>query len=259
MTKTKLNTLLATTAVLALAACGGSSTGSSVASYTALKVFSDGAGVGRGVDADGNQLLFISPDINQVVAEANRVTENDLANVQLSDFPVVEQLSTNANRRDGTFTFNGVTANVIAIEDLGGEAGIIYFEIPNTANLAMATGTKLGSLPSGNFLYAGTLVTGLRDIDPILENGSFQMTTNFDTGTFTFSGSTLSDTVNGSGFINTSSGQLSSNQITMNTSGENRSATMYGQFHGSSAQSVSGVFHSNESNPAYAGAFVGSR
>ena len=265
MTKTKMNTLLATTAVLALSACGGSGDGSATnptVSFTAVKAFSDVAGVARGVASDGSRSVVISPDIAEVVSSANSTTQQQIDGINASDFPIVQELSTNANLREGALSFDafpGVVMNVLAIEDLGSDSAVVLLSIPTYGNAVIASGTPLTNIPSGNFTYSGTLGTGFRSVNPQIEYGSFLLTANFNNGTFTFDGSSLSDELSGSGNVNLVNGDLSSNNITMITSGTNRTASMYGQFHGNGATGVSGVFHSNEASPVYSGAFVGSR
>ena len=262
MTKTKMNTLLATTAVLALAACGGSGDGTAAnptVSFTTAKQFADGGGVATGVRSDGARSVFISPDIAEVVQAANSTSQEDLTDINRSDFPIVQVLPSNANMRQGAMTVDGIVFNVTVFEDLGDNSQVALLEIPNSANAIISGGSPLGTIPTGGFTYSGTLGTGLRDIDPQIELGNFTMNTNFNNGTFSFNGSTLSDTLVGNGFIDVNNGSLSSNNLSLTTSGTSRTATMYGNFHGGSAQGVSGLFHSNEANPTHSGGFAGSR
>lgn len=252
----------------ALAACGGGSGSADsnggpsappTANYSALTAFADGGGVGRGVDEDGGQLVFIGPDITEAIAQLNDQSQDDLADIDIEDFPIVQVFDNDANLREGAISVEGFTFNVTIVEDAGGQAGIFLFEDPGFSNILMAGGTGVGSLPAGTFTYSGTLATGLRSANPQAEFGEFVLLADFNSGNFDFDGATLSDTVSGSGTIDSSSGTIASNNMEMNTSGVERSATMYGQFHGNQAESVSGVFHSNEPTPVYAGGFAGSR
>lgn len=254
--------MLATTAVLALAACGGGSSSVSnnpTANFTTIKQFSDGGGVATGVFSDGARSVLIAPGIVDVVAAANSTTQDDIDGIDFSDFPIVQQLGTNANIRQGAMTIEGIVVNNTIIEDLGGNSNIALQEIPNFGNQLIATGTSLGTIPSGSFVYNGTLGTGFRSLNPQIQFGSFSMSANFNAGTFNFNGSTLSDTLSGNGFINVTNGSLASGNLNLTTSGTQRTATMYGNFHGGTAQGVSGIFHSNEANPVFSGGFVGSR
>jgi hypothetical protein len=252
--------VLSLSAIALLTACGGGATSNNpVASYTTLQVFNDGAGVARGTGNDGSQALVITPDVTEVVAEANTVTGSDIAGLQVSDFAIVQSLGTNANLRSGALTTNGVTMNILAVEDLGGEAGIILAEIPNYASIVMVTGTQYGSAPSGTFTYSGTMGMGPRTTNATAELGSFTMSANFSNQTFTYNGTTTSNSVSGSGVLDTTNGRFATNSLAINTNNVSRTGTMYGQMHGSTAKSVSGVFNTNETSPFYTGAFVGSR
>jgi hypothetical protein len=259
----KLKASLAVSAVALLAACGGGSSGvsnSPTTTFTTVKVFSDKAGVARAVSSDGVQGYVIVPDVALTISTANSLTAQDLANVQVSDFPIVQVLSSNANLRQGAITIEGVVFNVTAIEDLGGEAAAFFMEIPGNLNALVVNGNQPTNIPTGIFRYQGSMGTGLRNVNNTLPQlGSFTIDANFSQSSFSITGSTLSDTLVGSGVINNSSGTINANNLFLTTSGTNRTATLYGQFHGANAGSVSGVFHSNEANPTYAGFVVGSK
>lgn len=270
MINTQISTILATTAVMVLTACGGTSIGGGgdssatssnqqLANYSTLKVFTDGAGVARGLGVDGSHALVITPDVTLVVKESNSVTESDLDRLEFSDFPIVQQLATNANVRVGAYTVDGITANVTAIEDLGGEAGLFLIDIPNYGNLIMAAGTNYRSSPLGVHSYNGTVGIGRRSINSNPELGAFTLSADFTNSNFSYNGSTTSNTISATGLVDIPNGRFTTNSMTLNTSGIQRTGTMYGQFHGTAAASVSGVFHTSEANPVFIGAFVGSR
>lgn len=252
-------------AVALLAACGGSSTSSSGSittppptnNFTTLRAFSDGAGVGRGVASDGTETVFIVPEISTAVAEANRTASNPVSDFQFSDFTVVQTLPT-AVVRQGTATVEGEVVNVTIVEDNSGEAGLVYLEIPGFADAVFATGSAFGTAPSGAFTYNGAHAIADRFVGGY-EIGDFTLTADFNNRTFTYSGATVSSTLNGSGTIDTVNGRFASNNLSSNVSGLTSTASIYGQLHGSSAQAVSGVFHTNESDPRFGGAFVGNR
>lgn len=256
----KFKFIAALAAVGTLAACGGSSTGSitsPTASFTTLRAFSDGAGVGRGVASDGTETVFIAPDIAAVVASANQSSGTPIENIQFSDFSVVQTLPT-AVVREGTVTIEGEVANVVIVEDNGGEAGLVYVVFPGVADAVFASGSALGTAPNGTFTYNGVQVISDRFFGGA-EDGTFTLTADFTNRTFTYNGSTLSSTLTGSGTIDTANGRFASSNLSSTVGSDIGTASMYGQLHGSSAQSVSGVFHTNEADPFYAGAFVGSR
>ena len=248
--------LLALPAVALLAACGGGGGGdvSASANFTTLRAFSDGAGVGRGVASDGTEAVFIAPDIAEVVAISNQDNPVDL---QFSDFAIVDTRPT-AVIRQGTVTVDGQVANVTIVEDNGGEAGLIYLEIPGYGDAVFATGSAFGAAPNGSFTYNGVHIIADRFFGD-QQDGTFSLTADFNSRTFTYNGSTISSSLSGSGSIDIVNGRFSSNALNSNVGGDTNTASMYGQLHGDSAQSVSGVFHTNESDPFNAGAFVGSR
>lgn len=268
MKNAKQTALLVVTAALALSACGGSGDGSAanpLVSYNTVKVFSDGAGVARGVGADGSRVEIIAPDIAEIVAASKNVTQQDVENIlstlDPNDFPIVQVLNTNANLRQGALTIDGIVMNVTIFEDLGGNSEAITLDVPNYGSALLTGGQPLGSVPTGSFVYSGTLGIAPRSFSqtPSVELGAFTLDANFNSGTFDFSGSTASNTMSGSGLINISNGQISANNIGMTTNGTNRTASMYGNFRGDTAQGVSGVFHTNEANPTHSGGFAGSR
>lgn len=263
MENTRISTMLATTAALALAACGGGSSAVSnnpTTTFNVERVFSDNAGVARAVSSNGVQGYVIMPDVGLLVQTSNEVSAEDLTSIQVSDFPIFQVLNSNAYLRQGAITVDGVVINVTAVEDLGGFAEAAFMEVPGYLNALIVAGTQPTNLPSGTFQYQGTMGTALRYVnDPQPQLGDFTLIANFSTATFNVNGSTLSDTLTGSGVINNLNGTINANNLFITTSGTLRSATMYGQFHGNAASSVSGVFHSNEADPFYAGFIVGSR
>lgn len=265
-------TLWALPAVGLLAACGGSSTSvTPTASFTTLNAFSDGAGVGRGVASDGTEAVFIAPAIAEVVATANKTADTPVDDIQFSDFAVVQTLPT-AVVREGTITLEGQVANVLIVEDNGGEAGVIYLEFPGLANAVFATGSAFGTAPNGEFTYNGVHIVGERGLGKRIDKGNFTLTADFNNKTFDYTGTTgismqsgngtittVNSSLKGSGTIDTANGRFTSSNLSSNVYGSTNTASMYGQLHGTSSESVSGVFHTNESDPTYAGAFVGSR
>lgn len=249
-------------AILAISACTGGSDGAGIgnlieggsanAQFTTLAAFSDGAGVAQGQAANGERAILIAPEIAQVVASAN----DPVTGIQFSSFPIVQTLPT-AKVRSGTVTLDGNVANITIVEDNGGEAGLIYVEFPGYANALAAVGNGVGVLPNGQFTYNGVHVVGSRFSNEY-EVGAFTLDADFTNRTFSYNGTTTSTSLTGSGIIDASNGTLRSNNMTSNVPGSTSGANLYGQMHGGAAQSVSGVFHTNESNPSYAGGFAGS-
>lgn len=243
-----------------LAACGGGGSSNTQVEISPERLFLDGAGVARGVAVDGSSVLIMIDDVAGFVdfIQTNGI-DNSTSGLAPSNFNVVQSLSTNANLRQGAINSGSIVGNVIIVEDLGGQAFNALIEIPGQEIMIFTRGSKFGSAPSGSFTYSGTFVTGLRSVTPEIEYGSFALTANFNNKTFSINASNAFDTLSGSGSVNTSNGELASNSLVMNTSGTSRTASLYGSLHGNNAESVSGMFHSNEASPVYAGTFVGSR
>lgn len=141
------------------------------------------------------------------------------------------------------------------MQDNTGEAGLVYVVLPGVADAVLATGSAFGTAPNGNFTYNGVHLIGDRFTGEI-ESGDFTLTADFNNKTFGYTGSTVGSSLTGSGIIDTANGRFSSSNST-STVGDSGTASMYGQLHGSSADAISGVFHTNEADPIYGGAFVG--
>jgi len=255
--------MLSMAAFFALSGClgGGGGSSSAVATVSVVSTFADGAGVSTGVanSEDGNlPVIIMAPEIVAVTNALNSDTDDDSDELDFDSLPIVQVLASGANCRQGTVTFDGQTVNAIAIDDRGDEAFLFGFE-SNGVAAAIAIGTPLTGTPVGTQTYTGTLTMGVRGALALQELGSFTMGANFSTNTFTFNGTTTSNSLNGSGVIDTGNGTFASNNLTAVTNGTNRTATMFGNLHGNAATSVSGLFHTNEATPTHAGGFVGSR
>lgn len=252
---------LAVNILFALGACGGGGGGSgSQPQVTAstVKLFTDGAGVGLATNASDNQkLLFLAPDIVDVVSVVNSATDvddsADFSNLTLSGTTATAKIYT------GTSVSGGVTANITGYEDNSGEAALLFLDIPTQANAVFATGNPLNGVPSGTYTYNGLHGFGRRAVGVNPEIGSFSMSANFSAGTFSYSGTTTSSTLTGSGAIDSSAGRFTSTTMSLNAPLGSYSASLHGLLHGTNAAAVSGVYHSNDTSPDYAGAFVGAR
>ena len=244
---------------LALAGCGGGGGGGNVNTVSAapLKVFSDDAGVVKATDSSDNQVLYyLGPDATDFAAGVE--SGGDAGDARFSDFPQTST-TTYAKLRSGTFSVGSTTANVTVFEDNAGDAGIFYFEIPSVANFVMTTGEPLGTLPTTQLSYKGTFLAARRGVFSSNEAGTFTMTADFPNDVLSINGSTTNFALAGSNVSIANDGSFASTSTTFTTGGNNSAATLYGSFHGTSGGSVSGVFHTNESNPTYAGAFAGAQ
>ena len=227
--------------------------------FTVVSMFSDSAGVFKGVDAaTGNTAVGISPDVVNVIESANESPSGGVTGIDPSSFALLSSNSL-GKIRQGTMAAGDLTANVTIYTNTSESASLILLGIPRIANVLMAKGTKLVGYPSGTYTYSGQHGAGRRVAGVTPELGSFSLNANFNSGAFTYTGSTTNTSLTGSGVIDKTSGKIAGNSFTMTTPYRTYSATMYGNFHGNSAADVSGVFHTNDTNPDYAGGFVGSR
>ena len=227
--------------------------------FNVVSRFSDSAGVFKGVDAaSGNTAVGISPDVVNVIKSANESSSGSVVGIDPSSFALLSSNSL-GKIRQGTMAAGDLTANVTIYSNTSESASLILLGVPGIANILMARGTKLVGYPSGTYTYSGQHGAGRRVVGATPELGSFSLNANFNSGVFTYSGSTTNTSLTGSGVIDKTSGQIAGNSLTMRTPSRTYSATMYGNLHGNNAADVSGVFHTNDTNPDYAGGFVGSR
>lgn len=244
--------------LLTLSGCGGGASTSTVPQFTTLSVFSDSAGVFRGVNnSTGQVAVGISPEVASIVEGANNSSDST-TNIDRSSFALV---SSNAygQIRQGALTSGGTTANVTIYETNSGNSGVVLMEFPSVANILMASGPALSGFPSGSFTYYGQHAAGRRVVNASPESGSFALAANFDTDTFGYYGSTANTVLSGSGVIDKSNGRLAGSNFSMVTPYGTYSATVHGNFHGTNAAEVTGIFHTNDTNPDFAGGFVGVR
>lgn len=236
-----------------LSACGGGGGGS--LSATALTVFNDGAGVGRVVNSNGSEFVYIAPNI---VADVNATNNSSsVTPVDVTQYPIVSQ-SNGYNLRQGTITADGQTANVIVAEKIGSGTASIAYIYNNYGDAIAAGGGSFSSPPSGFHYYNGMYVAGGR-YSSFAEIGSLSMTANFSNNTFYINGTSANSSLSGSGYIDPANGRISSANLTFSKSGSTYGATTMGNLTGNGATDVSGVFYTNDTNPDYSGAYAGSR
>ena len=256
-----LKKLMIIPAILTVAACGGGggggetsvTNGRSNPTPTVLKTFGDGAGIARAEITTNGQTVsanVMAGDINNYNTDPTGVIDPSSVNYsgsnQYGDFYA------------GTTTLNGITVDVVYYEDDAGETFIGYLE-GNGTNAALAGGYKVSNIPSGTYNYAGTNIIGFRD-GSYFEEGTFAMAVDFTNGTAGLTGSTNSSTISGQGIqVNTANGTFSSNNLTLSGNGLSSSASIYGNFHGSGATGVTGLYADNGNVPVVAGAIAGRR
>ena len=242
-----------------LAACGGATGGSSgggTISFNAIKIFSDNAGVARGVASSGGELVYIAPNIVADVAASN--ASGTSSSVDVTQYPIVSQ-SSGYNLRQGVMTDGSTSFNVVVAEKIGSsDASIAYLYNNSGDAIATISGNPFSSAPSGSHTYSGLYFAGARNSN-FSETGTMSLTANFSSNTFTINNASGSTSLTGSGFIDSANGRISSGTLTFNSPSSTYSASTVGNLSGSGATEVKGVFYTNDANPDYAGAFAGSR
>lgn len=248
-----------------LAACGGSSDGSATnpvqsapsttTDIVVLQTFGDGAGIAR-VKTTQNGTTMVG---NVMGANIQSYSTDSTGVIDPSG---VNYTASNAygDFYSGTSTINGTQVNVLYYEDSSQQVGGAYL-VGNGVNAVTVIGNEVSNIPSGSYFYTGTNVIGLRD-GSYLEDGTFAMNVNFTSSTASLTGSTASSSIGGSGIsVNSSDGTFTSNNLTLTetASGLSTTATIHGNFHGSGATGVTGLYTDNATTPTYAGAIVGTR
>lgn len=223
------------------------------ATFNVLSEWSDGVGVGKGNDSEGNKAYFISPYIVDVVAEANQ-TETPPSDIDPESFPVMESLN-GYDFREGFWE----GANVIVAVPQSGNGGELVYLYDADYELIMAGISKLNGVPTGIFSYYGVYAVGLRYSD-WREVGVVSLDANFSEETFVINGQSTDTSLTGVGSIDTSTGQISGSgfQFSDVYLGD-YSASIVGGFGGDSASDVAGVFYTNDFNHDFVGAFAGKR
>ena len=174
-----------------LAACGGGSTTESVTA-SAIKIFSDGAGVARFVSNEtaNKEMVMIANNIIAEVANANAEGISSTGTVDITQYPIISQ-SNGYNLRQGVLTEGSLAVNVIIAEKIGSGKSSIAYLWDNSADV-IATGSRAyGSAPTGSHTYSGLYFAGGRS-SSFSEIGNLSLSTNFTSNTFTVNASSTS-------------------------------------------------------------------
>jgi hypothetical protein len=252
--------------LFSLSACGGGG-GSSAPVVSApvsapvtfsgatIKVFeaeAGGAGVGRVVSSEGQEMVIIAPNIVSQVANASSIDPD--SSVDISLYPIAS-VQNGYNYRTGTK--DGV--NVVVAEKIGTNRGSIVYLYDNSGD-ALATGaTKPIAMPTGTLTYNGIYVVGNRGSN-WKEVGSAAITANFGTNTFSLSATSTDTTLTGNGIIDNANGRISSNNLVFtDVVMGNYTASTAGNVGSSNGQDITGVWYTNDTAPDFAGAYAVTR
>ena len=255
--------------LIMLAACGGGRGGSGggVESghlrITTLDVFDDLAGVAEydlTVDDAQGVGFIISP---QIVAAADEL--NGSFFFDDDDDEVITNIQ---NLNNGTVLYEGYEDSddeTILFAQIATDDESAHFMEMRLSfwKLYMSVGARFGSVPAGVHIYSGTQLSSARIGVSETAYGPFTLTADFSSKRYSYNGTSAGTreqhSLSGSGDINIVNGSFYSDDMVFHDGSLNRTATQYGHLHGDQAETVSGLFHTNEANPVYGGGFVGSR
>ncbi|WP_445808805.1 hypothetical protein [Yoonia sp.] len=276
MANTKISTMLATTAALALAACGGGSSDISnnptaTTAVQTLKAYSDGSGVisaspNLGSAGGPSNLIIAASDLTaarEVASGTINLVEVPGASATFGQYYVVQRTGTASNGASLVVSTAGESLNIQGSE----YAAVSLVEINNAIAIS-SSGSKVNGMPSGNYTYTGpaSVMSG-----PI-GDGTFTMNANFNTNTGNIAATIPANSPAGSGNpgyffssntlqINQTDGSFSSSDAAIGSTGVNSySSSIKGYFAGTNATGVHGLIYTNDPSAAtYLGAFYGSR
>lgn len=248
-----------------LAACGGSSDGSSVnpvqppalPNAEVLNTFENGSGVIRSTLTVDGQEQIANAIVSNAKGFVDEINKNGLK---------IDTVSFESGVSDGygtfytgTSTINGEQVTVFEVSNKRGPSWIILAGSDATRSV-IAGGAKVSNIPIGSYVYQGTNVVTRSGVEP--ETGTFRMGVNFTTGTADIDGSTTGTTgttIIGDMTVNNKTGTFAGDNLLLMDGLDSTSATIQGNFHGNGATAVSGVYHDNSPEPVIAGAIAGSR
>lgn len=275
-----MSTILATTAVLALAACGGGSSAvnnnptlppSASPTVQTLKSYSDGSGV---VSASPNLGNAGGPS-NIIIAASDLTAAREVAagTVNLQEVPgtaatngrfyVIQRTGNASNGAALVVTTAGENLNVQGTE----YAAISIVSINNSVGLSSG-GSQVNGIPVGSYTYNGvaSVVSG-----PV-GDGTFTLNANFNTNTGSIAATIPANSPAGGGnpsyffgsnslVINQADGSFTSSSSTIGRTGvDSHAASIEGYFAGTNAAGVHGLIYTNDPAAAtYLGVFYGSR
>lgn len=249
----KKKLILLVTCLAFLAGCT-SSIDDSASNPIVLQTFGDDAGIARAtITEDGITKVAIVTEGNIVLYSPD---PTDLID---SNGLVITSSNAYGDFYGGTLTINDTLFNVVYYEDSTQQVAGAYL-VGSSEGSAIVYGNEVSNIPSGSYSYTGTNIVGLRD-GSYIEYGTFIMGVNFTSSTASLSATTENSSIVGEISINSSDGTFTSNNLNWNETISNNSgtATINGNFHGSGATGVTGMYTDNEATPTYTGAIIGTR
>lgn len=251
-----LKYIAAISATLGLAACGGG--GSVSQSYSSVSVLNDGSGVAK-ANLDSTTALVLIPNVDTYIANGNAgLNGAGDDNFELNQVPIIGTTSVATIRQGAVSASDGISQNITVYEINDATEGFGLVELPQygVSYFIAASEKPLSNVPSGTFTYTGNQVVRHWQGGSFKEFGDVTINADFTNKSFDYTGSSSNAALNGTGYLDTSTGRLTDVDASLTANGSTYTATIHGLLSGSGASSVTGVFHSNDSTPDYAGAFV---
>jgi hypothetical protein len=237
-----------------LSACGGGKINELDVSVKTLTIFSDDAGVAKANVEGGGKLYVIMPNVVAEVAASP--TAISVGPNNILEYPIVDR-AYGYNIRQGA---EGVY-NVLIAEKIGSEAGTIIYMFNDFEDALTVAVPPLNGSPAGSHTYTGLYTVGQRGTG-WAEQGDLTLKVNFGTQSFDITGISGDTTLDGSGFLENSTGSISSSSLMFHDVDWGfYSATTIGNLGGDNASDVGGVWYTNDSDgdPDFAGGYTGNR
>lgn len=251
--------------VFILAGCGAGGGGSGIQTSAPLTIMSSGEGIIRVTGSNlGQQALIYTSEAANLNANLNDQINNvsDPGDVNVSDFPLVGRAGGYEIRKGTTFD-GSLVMSVTSIGDPEGEGdgvAAIYFEDPGYVDTIMVGGSTYSApIGMGTYSYSGIQTSNARSVVAPGDIGTFDMTLNMSSGTFSYLGQSGYVNVSGNGYVDIQNGRFATDSLSVTDGISGYTGTMHGLLNGDAATSTSGVFHTNDSSPDYSGSFLGNR
>jgi hypothetical protein len=243
-------------ATFALTACGGG--GGVTQGYSSVSVLSDASGVAK-ANLDSTTALVLIPSVDTYIANGNAgLNGAGDDNFELNQVPIIGTTSVATIRQGAVSASDGISQNITVYEINDATEGFGLIELPQYGirYFIAASEKPLSNIPSGTFTYTGNQVVRHWQGGSFKEFGDVTINADFTNKEFVYSGSSSNAGVNGIGYLDTSTGKLTSVDASLIANGSAYTATIHGLLSGAGASSITGVFHTNDASPDYAGAFV---
>ena len=221
-------------------------------SAATMRIFSDNAGVAEITRSDGVKIYYITKNVRNEVDDINRIGET--TSIDLNQYPITERIG-NYNLRTGVLGND----NLFIVQALGDKGSSILYTWNNSGNSLMAGNEKLNGTPIGTFNYTGLYQVVGRNSISLNQLGDASLDVDFNSGSFTINATSNDSSLKGSGFVELATGRIAATELQLNVLGTTYSTNTLGRLHGENASKLTGVFHTQQSDPDFMGAYAASR